>query len=243
MNEMARRMDDVPIFYNVIQKHAAFAVSLTMNGADFERAKSRIWSDNTKIVWGPYENMKNILINIFIKTFYEYCWHDEKVRDWLGMDGKIDLYFDSDISPDWMLDELKGVTNAVPEYARHFIGDQPRFVDDEEFLPMQAADFWAWWCRKGIEDGNMDAIGQGNFGAWSAKKVPGFRLSLNEDRMTELLILWCSRSMPIYGLANFHASKKKPQTGNAISSVTIPKRANFFSFIEMALRALKRPRR
>lgn len=32
----------------------------------------------------------------------------------------------------------------------------PRFEDDSEFIPLQAADFWAWWNSHWLDTGHID---------------------------------------------------------------------------------------
>ena len=37
---------------------------------------------------------------------------------------------------------------TVPNDVRSVTGKPPVFADDEQELPIQAADMWSWWCRK-----------------------------------------------------------------------------------------------
>ena len=60
MNEMAHRMDDVPIFYNAIQKYAKYSVSVLIDEKDVVRAKERIWSPNSNLIFSPNTEIKNI---------------------------------------------------------------------------------------------------------------------------------------------------------------------------------------
>lgn len=241
MSEMAHRMEFVPAFYNVIQKHAAFAVNFMISEADLERARARIWSDNVQIVWGPQDEIQNILFLRFIPAFFEWCWEDERIRNWLGGD-QIDIYFDNDIAPGWVCDEWEKLIREIPEHAQSFIGDRPKPADDEEFLPLQAADFWAWWSRKGYEDGKMKEIGRGDFGSWKAQKVPGFQLSTDEDRLTALLILLHKRSHVIQGIYNIYDSNKTPKSEYAIMPIEKPKQGHYLNYFKEFVRTIRRPR-
>jgi hypothetical protein len=140
MTEMAHRMEDVPAFYNVIQRHVSFAVNVMINEADLQRARDRLWSPNIQIVWGPHDEIKNILFERFIPAFFEYCWDFENIRNWLGSD-PIDIYFDNDIAPGWVYDEWENLAREIPEHARDLVGDMPKPADDEEFLPLQRRTF------------------------------------------------------------------------------------------------------
>jgi hypothetical protein len=45
----------------------------------------------------------------------------------------------------------------------HF-GESPAFRKDENFLPLQGADFWAWWVRKWYTEGTPEKIQRWDFG-------------------------------------------------------------------------------
>jgi len=47
-------------------------------------------------------------------------------------------------------DDWDDIISKLPEHLREHAGQSPRFVDDEECIPIQAADFLAWWIQKGI---------------------------------------------------------------------------------------------
>src|ERR1700688_4788228 len=49
MKEMARRIEHVPAFYAVIEKHDLIRLSCHFNLSDLERAKQRVWVENLHI--------------------------------------------------------------------------------------------------------------------------------------------------------------------------------------------------
>jgi hypothetical protein len=80
-------------------------------------------------------------------------------------------------------------SNSRSEEVRDLYGVTPRFEDDETFLPLQAADFWAWWIRKGYEEDNLEEVLGAHFGTWNGvKPVPGFVISFTEDQIADALI-------------------------------------------------------
>jgi hypothetical protein len=65
----------------------------------------------------------------------------------------------------------------------------PRFEDDEIFLPLQVADFWAWWLRKGAEVGNLQQIANADFGFWKgSNNVMALVIRASEDQLVQSII-------------------------------------------------------
>lgn len=239
MSEMARRMDDVPSFFTTISNHVSFSASIMMSEKDLNNAKARIWSDNTEISWRPKDDPKNLLLQLFIMVFYEHCWQDERIRTWIGRD-KIDLYFDTNIGEDESLEDWDSRVKQMPEYLHQIIGDKPRPVNDEEFMPIQAADLFAWWVRRGYEEGTIDKIIRGDFGYWQGKNIPGFRVYSSEDQLTTTLIDLFKRSAVIPALINVYDEKVKPRNHREMPRYDFEKRSHVLSYMEQKLREFRR---
>jgi hypothetical protein len=74
---------------------------------------------------------------------------DERTARIIPINKKVDFYFDKNTaSKSIHLAWTDYIENRSPEI-KEMYGNEPRFEDDEDFLPLQAADFWAWWVRKG----------------------------------------------------------------------------------------------
>jgi hypothetical protein len=67
--------------------------------------------------------------------------------DW-GVEGPIDFIFDERSEKRQIQDAWDVYTATVPQDIRAITGRAPIFENDEKVLPLQAADMWAWWCRK-----------------------------------------------------------------------------------------------
>lgn len=72
-------------------------------------------------------------------------------REW-GLDEPVDFIFDErgeekDVREGW-----DTFAATIPAEQRAILGRKPNFEDDKEFRPLQAADMWAWWCRKAWQD-------------------------------------------------------------------------------------------
>jgi hypothetical protein len=223
MAEMANAMDRVPPFYDIIRKYAAFGISVAMDARDLERAKSRIWSDNTHIIWSHRDSVEALLFRLFVGTVYNACWDDKRIREWLEPNEKIDLYFDNNSVSDVVMEEWSDAIKIFPDHIKDLVGYEPRFVDDEDFPPVQAADFWAWWVREGHEKGRLAQIAKGDFGSWNSTKVPGIWVLFGEDQLTSTLMELLRKGAVIPGLVNIYDEKAKPRGESALSVHEFPK--------------------
>ena len=112
--------------------------------------------------------------------------------------------------------------SGMPEHFRHFAGNAPKLVDDEEFLPMQAADFWAWWVRKGYEEGSDADMFRGNFGTWLGDRIPGVSMLMNQD-ITNTLISRLKRSPSVLPWDNIYDDRKTPRNKEEMPILESPK--------------------
>jgi hypothetical protein len=95
----------------------------------------------------------------------------------LGLHDKVDFIFDDRVMEKKKIrdawDSFK--ENAAAE-ARPYIGSDPRFEDDKEFLPLQAADLIAWWVRKMATEKRQIAT----FPWKPSREIPGFQFHCDE---------------------------------------------------------------
>jgi hypothetical protein len=66
----------------------------------------------------------------------------------MGIEEPIDFIFDNQNEKTAILNGWDLYRASAPERIHKLLGAMPRFEDDEQFLPLQAADMLAWWCRK-----------------------------------------------------------------------------------------------
>lgn len=191
MKEMAaleERMARVPVFYRVIESHIIGFVSARIDTSDLKRAISRIVMRDTKIDWGTYRNPYYITFRCLVDMFHT---HRGLMTDAIPLDEKIDFYFDEQITEKKPILEMwDNYIRARPDATRRFYGVTPVFRDDMVFLPLQAADFWAWWVRKWCADGTPEKIRTGDFGipmGERKRKLLRVDLSYNEDQLVESL--------------------------------------------------------
>jgi Protein of unknown function (DUF3800) len=241
MAEMKNKLDDVKLFLDVIRKHVSYQVAVIVREDDLERAKKRIWSHSADLAFSPREDIANIMIKFFGSQFFEVVIGDHTNDDWIKPDDKIDIYFDNDSAPEWSLDDWEPLTAQLPLYAQEHVGEKPRFVNDELFVPVQAADFLAWWIRKGCETGTEKSIIKDTFGpAEPGKLISGAYVHITEDDLVKNLIRSFEKSNAFPGLMNIYDSKIKPRPATARTVYDEGKMHRFKRLIDRALRSFRR---
>lgn len=190
MTEMAgnpQRLERVPAFYWLIEKYVLLSLSCTVNIGDLHRAKARIWVPNLNIDWGFLENSYLFVFRALLDMFHT---HKHLINQVLPTHEKIDFYFDNQAEKNTILKTWDEYIIARPANLRDRFGAIPRFKDDQDFLPLQAADFWAWWVRKWYDEGTPEKIEHCEFGQWRSARTayPKIDIAIPEDAIVKFII-------------------------------------------------------
>lgn len=189
MSEMAvnsERMGRIPAFYRVIERHLPLSLSCRISMPELERAKARVWVENLNIDWGFADNPYSMAFRCLVDMFHN---NREAMKAVIPLDQVVDFIFDNRTEKAAILASWDDYLAARPDNIREFYGATPRFEDDQKFLPLQAADFWAWWVREWYEAGTPEKIETQDFGGWKAAREPvGMAISVNEDELVEFFI-------------------------------------------------------
>lgn len=221
MSEMANQINRVPAFHCIIENHVLMAISCKIDLGDLERAKQRIWSDNIQIIWGPPHNPNNQVIGYLLTHFHRLRYERQLLVNLLPLDEKVDFYFDlhSDINT---LDWDAFVASETSRSIRELYGAPARFEDDEEFLPLQAADFLAWWIRDGYQNGRLQSYLSGDFGFWRGKKaIPYLNIMVSEDQLVEVFINQWERTLAPGSPARVFDANERLPTDNALPPLVL----------------------
>lgn len=183
MKEMAQtpeRLSRVGAFYRIIEEHALMSISCRINIAELKRARERIHVPGLSIDWDFLGNPFMVAFRSLMDMFHS---HRSKLAEVVPQDQKVDFIFDNQsekkiIDAGW--DDY--IANRPPE-SKDLYGARPRFEDDNDFLPLQAADLWAWWVREWHEAGAPERMERPDFGTWKEQKSrPKLAISFNEDQ-------------------------------------------------------------
>lgn len=194
MKEMVRppeRFERVQLFYKVIEDHVISSISCRMNVGDFEQAKGRAsrlaqiygWSVNLGDWDSPYFVVFRGLMDGF---------HDRRkdFKSGIPVDQKVDFIFDEEKKSKAILAAWDEYLDMRDDDVRPYYGAHPRFEDDEEFLPLQAADLWAWWASEWYEEDAShfpDKMRDYDFGKWRGKQRRNIAISMDEDAIFDTL--------------------------------------------------------
>jgi len=190
MSEMAaipERMDRVGAFYKLIEEHELISISCKIDIQNLLNAKKRLWVLGQRIDWTHLEDPFFFTFRALIDNLHD---HREMFPS-LPRNEQIEFIFDEQsqkriILPAWN----SFLQSRTPETLRLF-GAPPRFENDRDFLPLQAADLWAWWTRQWYEDGcpmfetenGKTIVMRGNV---SSKKIHrSIFISYDEERITK----------------------------------------------------------
>jgi hypothetical protein len=190
MREMARepaRIARVPLFLKVIEDHALVYVSAKINIAELRSARSRIVVPNINIDWGVFANPYFVAFRCLMDNLHA---SRPRMGHVLPLSDKIDFYFDNRTDKKAIVTMWDDYVARRRDEVRRYFGANPRFEDDEEFLPLQAADFWAWWVRKWYLEGTPEKIPRWDFGSFTkspGKEFLGIEIAFNQERLIDAL--------------------------------------------------------
>lgn len=159
MREMAKseeRMSWVLPFFKVIEKHVQLALLFEMDLSEFERARKSVkvfdHESNEIVLNPPWINNPYVfaMLDLLCTMLGRELFAD--LVEILGND-PVFFYFDerSDKSHLWDAYEAILTLPGLPK----FMSPSPRFENDDCFMPLQAADFLAYWGREALSGNAM----------------------------------------------------------------------------------------
>jgi hypothetical protein len=192
MTEMAalpERRERVPAFWWIIQNHAVVSLSCRINAAELRRARNRITVPGVYIDWGFWANPYLVAHRALMDMFHN---NRPKIASRIPVDQKVDFIFDKQKESRSIQEAWDRYMESRPREIRALYGQMPRFEDDQQFVGLQAADFWAWWIREWSKSGDIkENIAALNFRGWkgvSTAKVFVIHFSFTEELLVRALI-------------------------------------------------------
>jgi hypothetical protein len=208
MSDMAgndERMSRVPAFHSVINNHVRASIGATVDPDDVNRAMVRIHTiPPVLIIWSDEAHSPYFMA---LRTALDALQNLRRQRpDLVPPNEPISVFFDEN-SEDSLVrevwDRYKSDVRGDVDLMKSLRG--PYFEKDDEFLPLQAADFRAWWMRKwSVELGGpglkaaFEGPGPGNLYPYElgAGMVFHSMLVSNEDYWVGLFKTWAAQSHP-----------------------------------------------
>ena len=180
MAQSSERLARVPAFFRVIEKHVMASVSVKIFTRDIDFAQKRIFVPDAVIDWEPVSNPYYICFRCLMDLFHI----NRPSMDFVfGEGNKIDFFFDIQSESSQILTMWDEYLSNRPDDVRRRYGGHPVFKSDEEFLPLQSADFWAWWVRKWHKEGFPEKVREWAFDGFAKSEgLKHLRIDIVVDR-------------------------------------------------------------
>jgi hypothetical protein len=165
MNEMfgtPERMEMVPWFYKVIESHVECALSFVVNVKELRE-------EFDKFPWPDWLEQPEILKNPYLLGFKSMFEMLRFFKADLGITEKVDFFFDKRLGDEEQCKQGWKIMSEDSVY-RDLCGEDPWFRDSKLTLPIQAADFFAYWVREWKQNGEEPTSGNLPFPWWEAKE-------------------------------------------------------------------------
>lgn len=172
MSAMTGRMKDVPIFHSVIMKHVEMAVACTVNMHMLRAVVDRLVVSANYPNWGEFElaidPTKSKWRDPFFFAFRALMdgFHSQMAAKspFIPFTEPVDFIFDREQANELFVRSIwQDYLDHRSDEHRSLYGRTPQFEDDEEFLPLQAADYRAWWVRKWVMEHGAAKVSEGRY--------------------------------------------------------------------------------
>lgn len=207
MQEMAQtseRMARLPTFYRAIERHVTCAISCAFKYEDFENAKMRFErSINAQVKWGNLSKPYFFAFRLLLDTFHT---HKKVLDPYLGLEEPVNFIFDDQSEKALILASWDNYMRARNTDIAGQYGKEPRFLDDKEFLPLQAADLWVYWVRRWVGNNQISKMKNSDFGVCtSSREYPKLHMFVDEDSIVSTFdsmarMALTLRSSPAHGV-------------------------------------------
>lgn len=214
MSRMAStgKMDAVPGFYEVIERRAAVSVSCIINKREIKEELDRLVCTVGDHRFGEVEiNLEPYLkkwrdpfffsFRALMDTFHKAYSEPECT---LPISGPVDFIFDEEQANETYIREVwDEYLSWRSDAHRPMYGQKPLFLNDDLFLPLQAADFRAWWVRKWANELGPERMAEGTYPFPEAERQPRH------------MFIWCGRDQiqKMVAVAMANALKEAIQLG------------------------------
>jgi hypothetical protein len=191
------RVQNLPVFAKVIERHIKCTIAFVMTVDDVARAQNRIKALGVNLIWGDYENPYLFAFVSFLEVFHN---QRKDFAEVISVYEDVEFIFDDQ-------SEKSLIRNAWDQFllaqapgaeVERLGKEPPRFLDDRKFLPLQAADFIAGWCRYCVEREINPAKKIVKIGVFEIenKFTPMILLKMPEDHMAKWLLAMTRRNLP-----------------------------------------------
>ena len=197
--EMNRwRPENIPIFLTTIERYIHGILYIKINIYDLQRALNRILVQGTLIeTWEGYAKPFYFSLRGLMDLFHK----NRRIfpAEFFG-DSPTDFIFDEQHEERFVVPHWESyLSHRAPEI-RQYYGERPVFTSDDQAIPLQAADFFAWWCRKCFLDHTPESIPSFQYPGFVRERprpIFTFGVTYNEDQLITELVGTVKRQLPL----------------------------------------------
>ena len=193
-DEMVRnpeRIERIPWFWSTLQEYAQCLVSVAIEIPALRAAQSRVRGP-APIEWRTFDDPWMVAFVVLLEGLF---WRRKELTSLIPEKSVTDFFFDQHGNERKIRDGWEKFVDGAPSDIRKMIGKKPRFEDDAEYLPLQAADLVAGYVRtSGRRDKGL-AVHQ-QLQRLTSPIIPTINLRMKEDN----LVRWLAGKLPTGGL-------------------------------------------
>lgn len=168
------------LFWRVIENRVPALVSSQFYLSDFESAMKRLYYPGHHLKVDRDVSPFTVGFFCLMNTFHN---HREKMTQVIPMAEPIDFYFDNNPEHKGFFRAAwdKYIERVSEEGRRHLYGVEPRYEDDKQFKPLQAADYWASWVRRWYDEGGIPRVRKHKFDRFERSPQKRLYIDINWD--------------------------------------------------------------
>ena len=182
MQEMAQspeRMERASRLYRTIERHVRIAVSCIIPVDELRQAVRQFnwpsYTINVEKIEDPYFFAWKATIDMLAQEHAS-----------MGLREQIDFVFGDQAEKDAIRAHWARYKLPIATETDQFTENDPLFCSAEDSLPLQAADFWAWWVREWEENGIPDGVARLEFSSsgssWNGERdIPRPSMRFSKD--------------------------------------------------------------
>jgi hypothetical protein len=166
------------MFYQVIETHVVAAFSCTIDTAGLSRSVRGF-------PWPSWISEPERLANPYYFAFKAITEGVAQFQEYFKLFEPVHFVFDEHSSKVPCLEGWDLIKQNSRSEVAKYLGDVPAFKNEEDALPLQAADLYAYWVRRWEVDGNKQGIQDLAFPWKAAVDIPRLAASFVEDDFTK----------------------------------------------------------
>ena len=137
----------IQTFYRTIEDHVAFGFGVSLRVSDLATVQKNFRWNGAPVDFGSLAKPYQFTLRFLLEQFHNNRDEPEMMK-YLPLENSVDFIFDDQTGEKrTILNSWDAFISHRSEEVRGKYGSKPRFESDLKFLPLQAADFAAWYAR------------------------------------------------------------------------------------------------